>query len=116
MAGKDSAEIRSCGSNAARTEAQTLQEELSSVRETVTDLQSQLQMVRLEAEVEKLRAMEQVRQQGDKERHLLRQDKDKERDRLTEQNDQLQSVNQGLRREIASLEERLAEVQQEATS
>ena len=60
--------------------------------------------------------MEQVRQQGDKERHLLHLDKDKERGRLTEQNDQLQSVNQGLRREIASLEERLAEVQQEATS
>ena len=47
---------------------------------------------------------------------MLRLDKDKECDRLTEQNDQLQSVNQGLRREIASLEERLAEVQQEATS
>ena len=60
--------------------------------------------------------MEQVRQQGDKERHLLRLDKDKECDQLTEQNDLLQSVNQGLRREIASLEERLVEVQQEATS
>ena len=60
--------------------------------------------------------MEQVRQQGDKERHLLRLDKDKECDWLTEQNDQLQSVNQGLRKEIASMEERLVEVQQEATS
>ena len=60
--------------------------------------------------------MEQVRQQGDKERHLLRLDKDKEHDRLTEQNDQLQSVNQGLRKEIASMEEHLVEVQQEATS
>ena len=60
--------------------------------------------------------MEQVRQQGDKERHLLHLDKDKERDWLTEQNDQLQNVNQGLRREIASLEERLAEVQQDTTS
>ena len=118
MAGEDSMEIRQLREQlaAAKTEAQTLQEELSSARETVTDLQSQLQTVRLEAEVEKLRAMEQVRQQGDKERHLLRLDKDKERDRLTEQNDQLQSVNQGLRREIASLEEHLAEVQQGATS
>ena len=72
-------------------------------------------MVKLEAEVEKLRAMEQVRQQGDKERHLLRLDKDKEHDRLTQQNDQLQSVNQGLRKEIVSMEEHLVEVQ-EATS
>ena len=41
--------------------------------------------------------MEQVRHQGDKKRHLLRLIKDKEHDWLTEQNDQLQSVNQGLR-------------------
>ena len=60
--------------------------------------------------------MEQVRQQGDKERHLLCMDKDQECERLPEQNDQLQSVNQGLRREIESLEESLAEVQQEAIS
>ena len=59
--------------------------------------------------------MEQVRQQGDKERHLLCMYKDQECERLTEQNDQLQSVNQGLRREIENLEERLAEFQQEAT-
>ena len=52
--------------------------------------------------------MEQVRQQGDKERHLLCLDK--KCDWLTEQKDHLQSVNQGLRREIASLEECLAEV------
>ena len=116
MAGEDSAEIWQEQLAAARTEAWTLQEELSSARETVTDLQSQLQPVKLEAEVEKLRAMEQVRQQGDKERHLLRLDKDKECDRLTEQNDQLQSVNLELRREIASLDERLAEVQEQATS
>ena len=58
-------------------------------------------MVRLWAVVKKLCAMEQVRQQGDKERHLLRLDKDKECDRLTKQIDPLQSVNQRLR-EIAS--------------
>ena len=46
-------------------------------------------MVRLEAVVEKLCAMEQVMQQGDKERHLLRLDKDKECDRLTKQIDPL---------------------------
>ena len=46
----------------------------------------------------------------------MRLDKDKECDRLTEQNDQLQSVNQGLRKEIVSMEERLVKVQQEATS
>ena len=80
-----------------------------------TNLQSQLQTVRLKAEVVKLRAMEQVRKQSDKERWLLHLDKDKECDRLTEQNDQLQSVTPGTRSGIASLEERLAEVQQEAT-
>ena len=51
-----------------------------------------------------------MRQQGDKERNLLCLDKDKECERLTEQNNQLQSVNQGLRREIESLEKCLAEV------
>ncbi|MDA8003213.1 MAG: hypothetical protein MPL62_18160, partial [Alphaproteobacteria bacterium] len=70
----------------------------------------------MEAEVEKLRAMEQVRQQSDQERQLLRMDKDKECQRLTEQNDQLQSVNQGLRREIESLEERLQEAPSEPGS
>ena len=58
-------------------------------------------MVRLWAVVKKLCAMEQVRQQGDKERHLLRLNKDKECDRLSKQIDPLQSVNQRLR-EIAS--------------
>ena len=41
----------------ARTEAQTYQEELVSVQETVTVLQSQLQTAKLEAKVDKLRAM-----------------------------------------------------------
>ena len=36
--------------------------------------------------------------------------------RLTELSDQLQTENQGLRREIESLKERLAETQQEAAS
>ena len=83
----------------ARTEAQTNQEELASARETVTALQSQLQMAKLEAEIDKLRAMEEVRQQSDKERHLLRMDRE-ERGRLTELSDQLRTENQGLRREI----------------
>ena len=72
---------------AARTEAQMLQGEVASARKSVTDLQAQLRTIRLEAEIEKLRAMEQVRQQGDKEKHFLRLDKDKECERLTEQND-----------------------------
>ena len=38
----------------ARTEAQTYQEELASVQEMVTALQSQLQMAKLEAEGDKL--------------------------------------------------------------
>ena len=118
MAGEGSEEIRQLREQlaAARTEAQTLQGELASARESVTDLEAQLRTVRLEAEVEKLRAMEQVRQQSDQERQLLRMDKDKECQRLTEQNDQLQSVNQGLRREIESLEERLQEAPSEPGS
>ena len=63
------------------------------MRESVTDLQAQLQTVRLEAEAEKLHAMERVRQQGDKVRYLLHLDKDKECESLIEQNDQQQSVN-----------------------
>ena len=101
---------------AARTEAQTYQEELVSARKTVTALQSQLQTAKLKAKIDKLRAMEQVRQQSDKERHLLRMDCEKECGRLTELSDQLQTENQGLRREIESLKERLAEAQQEAAS
>ena len=50
--------------------------------------------------------MEQVRQQSDKERHLLRMDHEKECGRLAELSDQLQTENQGLRMEIESLKER----------
>ena len=64
--------------------------------------------------MEKLRAMEEVRHQSDKERHLLRMDREKECGRLTELSDQLRTENQGLRREIESLKQRLAEVQQES--
>ena len=118
MGGEDSVEIQQLREHlaTARTEAQMLQGNLASAQETVTDLQSQLQMVSLEAEVKNPCATEQVRQQGDKERHLLHLDKDKECDWHTEQNEKLQIVNQGLRRELASLEEHLAEVQQEANS
>ena len=48
----------------------TLQRKLVCAWKTVTDLQSQYQTVRFEAEVEKLRAMKHMRQQGDKEWHL----------------------------------------------
>ena len=71
------------------TKAQTCQEELTSARETVTVLQSQLHTAKLEAKVNKLWAMEQVRQQSDKERHLLQMDREKECGRLTELSDQL---------------------------
>ena len=47
---------------------------------------------------------------------MLRMDHEKECGRLTELSDQLQTENQGLRREIESLKERLAEAQQEAAS
>ena len=43
---------------AARTEAQTYQEEMVSAQETVTVLQSQLQTAKLEAKVDKLQVME----------------------------------------------------------
>ena len=58
--------------------------------------------------------MQQVRQQSDKERHLLRMDREKECGRLTELSDKLRTENQGLRREIVSLKECLAQAQQEA--
>ena len=59
MASEDSEEIWQLWEQlaAARTKAQMLQGELASAQEAVTDLQSQLQTVRLEAEVKKLRAI-----------------------------------------------------------
>ena len=46
----------------ARTKAQTYKKELASAQEKLTTLQSQLQTAKLEAEVDKLRSIEQVRQ------------------------------------------------------
>ena len=100
----------------ARTEARTYQRELASTQEKVTALQTQLQTVKLEAEVDKLRAIEQVRQQSDDERHFLRLDREKECGRLTEANNQLQTENQELRDKIVILKKRLVEAPKDPSS
>lgn len=61
---------------AAKEETRMYREELASVKEKASSLESQLHTVRLEAEVNHLRAVEQVRQHGDQERQLLRANKD----------------------------------------
>jgi hypothetical protein len=50
---------------AAHEETWTCKEELASTKESVSMLESQLRTIRLEAEVDKLRTVEQVRLHGD---------------------------------------------------
>ena len=86
-------------------ELQTCQEELAVAKESMSSIESQLRTVRLESEVEKLRAVEQLRQHGDVEIQLLQADKDKEIARISVETDQLKSLNKTLMEEVRQLRE-----------
>ena len=77
-------------------ELRTGQEELTVAKESMSSLESQLHTVRLKSEVDKLRAVEQLRQHGDGERQLLQAGKDEEIMRISMDTDQLKSLNKAL--------------------
>ena len=91
---------------AAIEEVRTCKEELKSANESAVSLEAQLRTTKLEAEVERLRAVKDVRSRANKERQCLREDEDKEIERLSMMSDQLKSENAALKEALKQDKER----------
>ena len=91
---------------AAIEDSRACKEALKSATENAASLETQMRTTKMEAEVERLRAVEDVRSRADKERQCLREDKDKEIERLSEIAEQLKSENGALKKALEQMEKR----------